>query len=49
VKAIADDLRAGRGTAGKLLTDDEFYNRINRTADKLDRSVEQINSMVADY
>ena len=48
MKAIADDLRAGRGTAGKLLTDDEFYNRINRTADKLDRSVEQINSMVAD-
>ncbi len=48
LKAIADDLRAGRGTAGKLLTDDEFYNRINRTADKLDRSVEQINSMVAD-
>jgi phospholipid/cholesterol/gamma-HCH transport system substrate-binding protein len=48
MKAISDDLRAGRGTAGKLLTDDEFYNRINRTADKLDRSVEQINSMVAD-
>ena len=48
LKAISDDLRAGRGTAGKLLTDDEFYNRINRTADKLDRSVEQINSMVAD-
>src|SRR6266851_605050 len=48
LKAIVDDLRAGRGTAGKLLTDDEFYNRINRTADKLDRSVEQINSMVAD-
>src|SRR6266850_4455644 len=48
MKAIADDLSAGRGTAGKLLTDDEFYNRINRTADKLDRSVEQINSMVAD-
>jgi phospholipid/cholesterol/gamma-HCH transport system substrate-binding protein len=48
MKEIADDLRAGRGTAGKLLTDEEFYNRINRTADKLDRSVEQINSMVAD-
>jgi len=48
LKAIVDDLHAGRGTAGKLLTDDEFYNRINRTADKLDRSVEQINSMVAD-
>jgi phospholipid/cholesterol/gamma-HCH transport system substrate-binding protein len=48
MKAIAEDMRAGRGTAGKLLTDDEFYNRINRTAEKLDRSVDQINSMIAD-
>ena len=48
MKAIADDLRAGRGTAGKLLTDDEFYARINRTADRLDKSVDQINLMVAD-
>ena len=48
LKAIADDLRAGRGTAGKLLTDDEFYNRINRTADRLDKSVDQINLMVAE-
>ncbi|HEV8189087.1 MAG TPA: MlaD family protein [Pyrinomonadaceae bacterium] len=48
LKAIADDLRAGRGTAGKLLTDDEFYNRINRTADRLDKSVDQINLVIAD-
>ena len=48
MRAIAEDLRAGRGTAGRLLTDEELYNRINRTADKLDRSVEQINSMIAD-
>ena len=48
MKALAQDLRNGRGTAGKLLTEDELYNRINRTADKLDRSVGQINEMVAD-
>jgi phospholipid/cholesterol/gamma-HCH transport system substrate-binding protein len=48
LKTIADDLRAGRGTAGKLLTDDELYVRINRTADRLDKSVDQINSMIAD-
>ena len=48
LKAIADDLRAGRGTFGKLLTDDEFYARINRTADRLDKSVDQINLIVAD-
>ena len=48
MKAIADDLRAGRGTAGKLLTDDEFYTRINRTADRLDKSVDSINLVIAD-
>ena len=48
LKAIADDLRAGRGSAGKFLTDDEFYVRINRTADRLDKSVDQINLMVAE-
>lgn len=48
LKKIAEDLRSGRGTAGKLLTDDELYIRINRTAEKLDRSVEQINSVIAE-
>jgi phospholipid/cholesterol/gamma-HCH transport system substrate-binding protein len=48
LKAIADDLRAGRGSAGKFLTDDEFYTRINRTAERLDKSVDQINLMVAE-
>ncbi|MBA2528297.1 MAG: MCE family protein [Pyrinomonadaceae bacterium] len=48
LRKIAEDLRAGRGTAGKLLTDDELYNRINRTADRLDRSIGQIDLMVAD-
>ena len=48
LRRIAEDLRAGRGTAGKLLTDDELYIRINRTADRLDRSVSQIDLMIAD-
>jgi phospholipid/cholesterol/gamma-HCH transport system substrate-binding protein len=48
LRQIAEDLRAGRGTAGKLLTNDELYIRINRTADRLDRSVDQINSMIAE-
>jgi phospholipid/cholesterol/gamma-HCH transport system substrate-binding protein len=48
LKTIADDLRAGRGSAGKFLTDDEFYTRINRTADRLDKSVDQINVLIAD-
>ncbi|HEX3184846.1 MAG TPA: MlaD family protein [Pyrinomonadaceae bacterium] len=48
LRGIAEDLRAGRGTAGKFLTDDELYNRVNRTVDRLDKSVDQINSMVAE-
>ena len=48
LKAIAADLRAGRGTAGRLLTDDELYIRINRTADRLDRAVDQVNGMIVD-
>ncbi len=48
LKLIADDLRAGRGTAGKLLTDDQLYVRINRTADRLDQSVDQINGMIGE-
>ncbi len=30
VTALVNDLRNGRGTAGKLLTDDTLYNEINR-------------------
>ncbi len=48
LRGIAEDIRAGRGTAGKFITDDELYNRINRTADRLDKSVDQINSVIAD-
>jgi phospholipid/cholesterol/gamma-HCH transport system substrate-binding protein len=48
LRKIANDLQAGRGTAGKLLTDDELYVRINRTADRLDHSVDQIGLIVAD-
>jgi len=48
LRLIAEDLRSGRGTAGKLLTDDQLYVRINRTADRLDRSVDQINSMIVE-
>ena len=48
LRQIAADLRAGRGTAGKLLTNDELYNRINRTADRLDHSVDQVNSMITE-
>ncbi len=47
LRQIAADLHAGRGSAGKLLTSDELYNRINHT-DRLDRTVDQINSMITE-
>src|SRR6266545_461053 len=43
LRKIAADLRAGRGSAGKFLTNDELYNRVNHIAERLDRSVEQID------
>jgi phospholipid/cholesterol/gamma-HCH transport system substrate-binding protein len=46
MKAIADDLNAGRGTAGRLLKDEQLYARINRTAERLDQSVERINLII---
>ncbi|HEY0377090.1 MAG TPA: MlaD family protein [Pyrinomonadaceae bacterium] len=45
---IAEGLRSGRGTAGKLLTDEALYNRINSIANRVDASVNDINSMIAD-
>jgi phospholipid/cholesterol/gamma-HCH transport system substrate-binding protein len=48
LKQLSDDLRNGKGTAGKLLNDDELYNRINHVADRIDKSVDQINDIVAD-
>lgn len=48
LKQLSDDIRNAKGTAGKLIEDDEFYNRINHIADRVDKSVDQINEIVAD-
>src|SRR2546422_3405850 len=45
LKALSNDLRNGKGTAGKLLQDDALYNRINHIADRVDKSVDQINDI----
>jgi phospholipid/cholesterol/gamma-HCH transport system substrate-binding protein len=47
LSGIATDLRAGRGTAGKLLTDDALYNRVNQSVERLNRSVDRIDNIVA--
>lgn len=47
LKRLSADLAAGRGTAGKLLQSDEMYNKINRIADRVNHSMDQIDSIVA--
>jgi phospholipid/cholesterol/gamma-HCH transport system substrate-binding protein len=48
LRLLSDDLRSGKGTAGKLLEDDELYKRINRMADRVNHSIDQIDSIVAE-
>jgi phospholipid/cholesterol/gamma-HCH transport system substrate-binding protein len=47
LKKLSADLTAGRGTAGRLLQSDEMYNKINRIADRVNHSMDQIDSIVA--
>jgi phospholipid/cholesterol/gamma-HCH transport system substrate-binding protein len=48
LKALSDDIRQAKGTVGKLVESDELYNRINRMADKVNHSIDQIDSIVAE-
>jgi len=47
LRKLSADLAAGRGTAGKLLQSNEMYDKINRIADRVNHSVDQIDSLVA--
>jgi phospholipid/cholesterol/gamma-HCH transport system substrate-binding protein len=47
LKKLSADLTAGRGTAGKLLQSDEMYSKISRIADRVNHSMDQIDSIVA--
>ena len=48
LRKLSEDLAQGRGTAGKLLESDEMYNKINRIADRLNHSLDQIDTIIAD-
>jgi phospholipid/cholesterol/gamma-HCH transport system substrate-binding protein len=48
LKKLSEDLKNGKGSAGKLLESDEMYNKINRIADRVNHSMDQIDSIVAD-
>lgn len=47
LKKMSEDLRAGRGTAGKFFASDEMYNKINRIADRVNTSMNNIDSIIA--
>lgn len=48
LKQISEDIRAGRGSAGKFISSDELYNKVNRLADRVNHSMDQIDTIVAD-
>lgn len=48
LKRISEDITSARGSAGKFIEDPELYNRVNAIADRVDRSVDQINSIIVD-
>jgi phospholipid/cholesterol/gamma-HCH transport system substrate-binding protein len=48
LKKMSEDIRAGRGSAGKFISSDEMYNKVNRLADRVNHSMDQIDSIVAD-
>jgi phospholipid/cholesterol/gamma-HCH transport system substrate-binding protein len=48
LRKLSADLSAGRGTAGRLLQSDEMYNKIARIADRVNHSMDQIDSIVGD-
>ena len=48
LKKLSADLTAGRGTAGKLLQSNEMYDKVSRIADRVNHSMDQIDSIVGD-
>lgn len=48
LKKISDDIRAGKGSAGKFLSTDELYYKVNRLADRVNNSMDKIDTIVGD-
>ena len=43
-KKLLDDLNSGKGTAGKLLKDEELYKRLNQLVANLNGSIDKMNA-----
>jgi len=48
LRGISEDLRRGRGTAGRLLTDEALYNEARAAIARLNRAVDDISGITAD-
>ena len=44
LRRLIEDLNAGKGTAGKLLKDDELHSQIQSTIAKLETTLDKINT-----
>jgi phospholipid/cholesterol/gamma-HCH transport system substrate-binding protein len=44
MRRILDDINAGKGTAGKLLKDEEAYKQIQSVLAKFDATLDRVNS-----
>jgi phospholipid/cholesterol/gamma-HCH transport system substrate-binding protein len=44
MRKLTQELNAGKGTAGKLLKDDQLYKQFTELAAKLDTTIDRINS-----
>ena len=47
VKAVTGDIRAGRGSVGKLLTRGELYDRLDRLSSQLDQTAANLSQATA--
>jgi phospholipid/cholesterol/gamma-HCH transport system substrate-binding protein len=48
IQGMVADLRAGKGTAGKFLKDEQLYKQANEAVAKLNSSLEKVDRIVAD-
>ncbi|MCA1643550.1 MAG: hypothetical protein LC785_16745, partial [Acidobacteria bacterium] len=47
INAVTADIRAGRGTAGKLLTDETLYNDTRAAIARFNNTAERVDNIVA--
>jgi phospholipid/cholesterol/gamma-HCH transport system substrate-binding protein len=47
VKAVTGDIRAGRGSVGKLLADDDLYQKLDRLTAQLEQTATNLNEVTA--